>query len=451
MAIVFNAPQDRFGIQSAGSALAQALMQNAADRNQLNSTLQRDLFLDQLQTQRDLRGQEALLGKEQRQLALRQQFGTLLGDALSVAYDMNSTPEQKNAALSGYIQAGGDIKDVQQAYKALNQQNETTSLLSQLGIQPQGVNPQAISQNQNMQLQQQQQIAPGSIDINTQASVQGNNFYDSIDENTALTLSASPNPQLAAIGKAAVESKKLQQSRFDSDRKFQSKQSESYVKEISGIRQSLRNKEFALRNLDAALAQGNTGALLIDNISRIFGRPELLSQSGAQQLGATKELLVSNIGRVGARPNQWIEQQIASALPDLGKSLIANQTLAEGIRGEIELGRARVEIFDRLAEQDRAQKGAVQGDIDSRVDKELAPVAKQIEDRAAYKIRELFEQEKGATYLRDNLMKKVPEGTPLTKNMYIILKQKYGNGPQAIDNAKKLGYTVYTSETVGGS
>jgi len=437
MAIVFNAPQDRFGIQGAGSVLAQALMQNAQDRNQLSSTLQRDLFLDQLQTQRDLRKEQGLIGQEQRQLDLRQKFGNLLGDALSVAYDPSTTPQQKNAALSNYVQSGGDLKDVAQAYKSLSQENQTSGLLQQLGI-----NPNAVTANQNAQVQARQQLQPGLVDINAQETVSNGNFYDSIDENTAIALSASANPQLASIGKAVVESKKLNQSRFDADRKYETGLAAPFLKQVDDTRQALRNKEFALRNLDAALSEGNTGGFTINNISRIFGRPELLSQSGAQLLGSVKELLVSNIGRVGARPNQWVEQQIASALPDLGKSPVANQTLAAAVRGEVELARARSEIADRIIQEDRDKYGYVKGDISSRVDKELDPIAEKIELNAAYKMRELFEQEKGAYTLRKDVLKKVPEGTPLTKNMYLIFKEKYGNPSQAIDNAKKLGYTI---------
>ena len=66
-------------------------------------------------------------------------------------------------------------------------------------------------------------------------------------------------------------------------------------------------------------------------------------------------------------------------------------------------------------------------------------------------MRELFEQEKGANSIRKELMQKVPQGTPLTKNTYLLFKQKYGDSAQAIDNAKKLGYTIFTSETVSGA
>jgi hypothetical protein len=442
MAIVFDSPKDRFGIQAAGSALAEALMQNALERNQLNAGMQRDLFQDQLATNRQQLAQ-------QRQLELQQRFGPLLGETLSIAYDSNSTPQQKSAALQGYLSAGGQLSDVQAAYKDLAQQNQTQGILNQLGIGG-GMNPQLIQQNQNSQLQAAQQMGrPEVIDVNRRETIENGNFFETIDENTAIALSASPNPQLAGIGKAAVEAKKLQQSRFEADRKYESQRSLPYLRQIDDQRAAVENKLRAAQQLDAALAEGDTGGFSVNNIARIFGRPELLNQSGAQLVGAVKELLVSNIGRVGSRPNQWIEQQISLALPDLGKSKVANQTLAEAVKGEVELANKRIQLTDQISAQDQQQLGYVKGDIASRVDQAIKPYADQINKRAAYRMRELYEEEKGVSYLRKNLMKKVPEGTPITKSMARLFMEKYNNNAaQAIDNAKKLGYTVYSTAEV---
>lgn len=435
MAITFNSPDDRFGIRGAGSILANALMQNAND----NSLIQRDLFQDQLASRRQ---QEMQL----RQLEMQQRFGPLLGQTLSTAYDANSTPEQKNQALQGYLSAGGQLSDIQSAYKDLSQQNQTQGLLRQLGINT-GMNSQAIQANQNSQLQANQQMGGGEVvDVNQRETVQNGNFYETIDDNTAFALSSSPNPQLANIGKAVIEAKKLKQAQFNADRNFETKESSPYLKQINDQRAAVENKSRALQQLDIALDQGETGGFSINNIARIFGRPELLDQSAAQQLGAVKELLVSNIGRVGSRPNQWVEQQIASALPDLGKSKIANQTLSEAVRGEVEMAKRRIELTDQLAAQDREKLGYVKGDIAARVDSAIKPFADKINSQTGYRMRELFEQEKGVNYLRKNSMKKVVEGTPLTKQMYQILKEKYKDPAQLIDNAKKLGYTIQTGE-----
>lgn len=436
MAIVFNAPQDQYGLQTAGSALAQALMQNATERNQFSNTLQRDLLLNQLQQQNNFQNQS-------QQSILQSQFGPLLGNALSVAYDPNTSIQQKNSALAEYIAAGGKVSDVSNAYKALSEQTQIDQVSNLL-------NP--IQVNRNTSVTTADVNGNPMVDVNRQATVQNGNFYETIDDNTAFELASSPNKNIAAIGKAAIESKKLSQSRFEADRKYEAAQANPYLKQIDDQRQALRNKELAANNLQIALEEGKTGGFSIDNISRIFGRPELLSQSGAQLLSSVKELLVSNIGRVGARPNQWIEQQIASALPDLGKSKIANQTLASAIQGEIQLARERINLTDQLAEKDRQQYGYVKGDIASRVDKALDPIAKKIELDTAYKMRELFEQETGANTLRKRLMTKVPFGTPLTRNNYLLFKQKYnGDSSQAIDNAKKLGYTIFTSDDVVGA
>ena len=260
MPITFNSPQDQYGLQAAGSILADTLIQNAQQRNLTQS-------------------------RNQQQSALAQ--------ALSIAYDPSSTPQEKNLALTQYVSSGGNVSDISSAYKALTEQNQMEKLFSQVGI---NLNPQGSTRLPQNGMAQNIEMG----DVNQQETVKRGNFYETIDDNTAFALASSPNKQVASIGKAAVEAKKLDQSRFDADRKFESTQSTPFLKEVNDQRQALRNKEFASENLGAAISEGNTGLFSIDNISRIFGRPELLSQSGAQLLGSVKELLVSNISRVGA-------------------------------------------------------------------------------------------------------------------------------------------------------
>lgn len=440
MAITFNSLQDPFGLQSAGSVLAQALLNNSQQARQQQNLLQRDFLQNALSNQNQQQSQ-------QQALALKQKFGPLLGETLSIAYDTTSTPEQKSQALQGYLAAGGNLSDVQAAYKDLSQQNQTMGLLNQLGINTNQnnaqINPQSIMQNQSAQVQANQQMQPQEVvDVNRRETISNGNFYETIDDNTAFALSASNNPQLAGIGKAAVEAKKLQQQTFQADRKYNTERSKNFLNEIDSQRQAISNKERALQQLDSALESGETGGFSIDNIARIFGRPELLSQSGAQLIASVKELLISNVGRVGTRPNQWIEQQIALALPDLGKSNIANKTLGEAIRGEIQLSRERIRLADQIAKEDIDKYGYERADIARRVDEALIPIQEKINDNSAYRLRELYEQEKGSSFLRKNSMKKVVEGTPLTKEMYQILKEKYQSPEQVIDNARKLGYTI---------
>lgn len=440
MAITFDSPQDPFGFQAAGSILAKALMQNGQQQKQNNFNLQRDLLQNEFQIEKDLRNQQSLMDKEARELALKQKFGPLLGDTLSVAYDPNASAQQKSMALSSYLSAGGNISEVTAAYKQLAQESQTASLLSQFGINPiQNQNnltsPVAISQNQHSQMQAGQELTP-----------QTSSLFEQIPEQAAIAMAASPNQSVNSIGKAVIEAKKWQQSRFESDRKYETQFALPYLKQIDDQRAAVENKLRASEQLQQAIAQGDSGMFSVNNIARIFNRPELLNASGAQLTSAVKELLVSNIGRVGSRPNQWIEQQISLALPDLGKSPIANGVLAEGVKGEVELANQRIQLTDQLAAEDRAKYGYVKGDIASRVDKAIKPYADQINKKAAYRMRELFEQEKGTTYLKKNMMQKVVDGTPITRSMARLFMEKYKDPQKAFDNAQKLGYTIYTNE-----
>lgn len=425
MGFQFNSPQDRFGLVSAGSLLAQTLLNNATQKNQNQFTLQRDAFQDQLQGKRDLQ-------KEQRNLALKQQFGDLLGGVLTVAYDPETDPNQKLKALQSYVSAGGNISDVQNAYKQIGEQTSTQALFNQLGIGQNQAQASNVLQDQMSQNKINQSATP----------------LANIPENALVAAASSTNRNVSNFGKAALEAKKIENTNFQAERKYQSQRSIPFLKEIDNQRMAIRNKNFALSELDAAIANKETGGFTFNNLARIFDRPELLTASGAQLISAAKELLVSNIGRLGPRPNQWVEQQVSLAIPDLGKSPTANAVLSEGIRGQVKLDSERVRLVDEFAAQDEKELGYVRGDIASRVDKAMEPYAEKVQRQAAYRIREIFEEEKGISKLKKNLMKKVPSGTPLTRVMAKLFYQQYQDSAKAIENAKKLGYTIYSNEEV---
>lgn len=161
--------------------------------------------------------------------------------------------------------------------------------------------------------------------------------------------------------------------------------------ELNQMRKNIPLQEQAI--VDIQEAAPNVSAL--DYFADITGFEPLRSAEGAKLKTGIKDFFLSDLTRVGARPNQWIEQQLADALPKIGRSAEANLITAEGLKFKLDLAKKRIETIDKLAEQDREKFGFVKGDIDSRAYDEIKKFAinrqKQLQDN----IKKIKAQNKG--------------------------------------------------------
>jgi len=150
-------------------------------------------------------------------------------------------------------------------------------------------------------------------------------------------------------------------------RKEESEISKPILLELNQARKNIPLQEQAIEDIENA--SPDVGAL--DFIADVTGFEPLRSSSGAKLKTAIKDFFLSDLTRAGARPNMWIEQQLADALPKIGRSKEANLITAAGMRFKVDLAKKRIETIDNLAEQDREKFGYVRGDIDSRASKEM--------------------------------------------------------------------------------
>ncbi len=114
-----------------------------------------------------------------------------------------------------------------------------------------------------------------------------------------------------------------------------------------------------------------------DYAAELTGFEPFRTAKGAELKTALKDFFLSDLTRAGSRPNQWIEQQLADALPKIGRSPEANGIVAEGMKFKVNVAKKRIEILDDLAESDRNKFGFVKPDIDSRAYKLLKPYVDQ--------------------------------------------------------------------------
>lgn len=265
--------------------------------------------------------------------------------------------------------------------------------------------------------------------------------------NEEISLLGAYDPNLARI---AQSEKKQNLKTFENERKYHTQVSDKYIENINNKREALPQKTRALKFARDAIESGEVGAFSLSRLGESIGGPigdALQSAKGAQLVTASKENLLGNLGRVSARAqNRWMEERINSMFGKVGQTEEANLSAQELLEGETLLEKANIAISDSLVDQDVEEtgKGELSGyakrDIQKRVSKTLEPIDDIIQERTSYRLREIYEQEKGMDKLREEVGKKVPKGTPLTLSMRNLYRRKFGDKYEEV--AKKNGFTI---------
>lgn len=215
-------------------------------------------------------------------------------------------------------------------------------------------------------------------------------------------------------------------------RKEHTKISDPILLELNQVRKNIPLQEQAIQ--DITEASSDVGWR--DYLAELSGIEPLRSAEGVKLKTAIKEFFLSDLTRAGARPNQWIEQQLADALPKIGRSPEANLINAEGMKFKVDLAKKRLEIIDELALADREKYGYVRGDIDSRAYKLLAPYAKMRQ-------KELYDNIKAIKFAEKGIKSKKQDESGNEKE-YIRMKSPTGEmfDIQAgdVDEALEAGY-----------
>lgn len=161
--------------------------------------------------------------------------------------------------------------------------------------------------------------------------------------------------------------------------------------EMNQIRKNIPLQEQAIADIKEAAPSVSA----LDYFADVTGFEPLRSAQGAKLKTGIKDFFLSDLTRVGARPNQWIEQQLADALPKIGRSAEANLITAEGLQFKLDLAKKRIEEIDKLAEEDRKKYGFVKGDIDSRAFREIKKYAIDRQKQLQDDIKKIKAQNKG--------------------------------------------------------
>lgn len=243
----------------------------------------------------------------------------------------------------------------------------------------------------------------------------------------------------------ALRQEDKKEKKFQTERQYHSSYSKEHEKQADVLRESIPKKKMALDFARNALETGDLGYFSLDKLADVTGIDLFRTAKGAQLATASKENLLNNMGRVSARAqNIWFEQRLNSMFPKIGQSKEANLTVQEMLEGEVALDNAYLTEYDRVKKEDEDNYGFVKKDASERARSNIKPFEKQILARTSYRMKEVEEQEKGLSRLKQEVGKNVAKGTPLTLAMAKLYKEKFGD--KALDVAEKNGYKIPTIE-----
>ena len=162
-------------------------------------------------------------------------------------------------------------------------------------------------------------------------------------------------------------------------RKSDIKRSDKYLDEINKERDTNQRSKSSLNTIEQALEKKDLSFFSPDNLKSMVGFGRWISPEGAILNTASKEFFLSDMERIMGRPNQFLEKILSNALPQLGKSNEANQTIVEFYKNAIDIQEEKINITDRLEDYYRDKMGYVPGNIGRLVNAELKPYTQQKE------------------------------------------------------------------------
>lgn len=233
---------------------------------------------------------------------------------------------------------------------------------------------------------------------------------------------------------------------FYKDRSYHGEEAKKAKDKVSKLQENLPKTKMALDMALDAVKSKEVGAFSLNNLSERLGIDELKTAKGVQLITAGKENLIGNLSSVSARAqNLWIEQRFSSMFPKIGQSEESNETIESMLRANYELDELYVKKFNELAEEDEKKFGYIKGDIDRRVNSSIKPEQEKILKKVSFNTRMIYEREKGADWMRDQVNKKPTPGTVLTPQMVKIMAEHFkGDLKKVLNHAEKLGYEIPT-------
>ena len=208
---------------------------------------------------------------------------------------------------------------------------------------------------------------------------------------------------------------------------------------IDTVRSGIRRKIAAQDEMGKLISSGEISGVMPWLIDK-FGIDPLMKPDSAAFKVALKENFLGNIGRVGSRPNQWIETQLMSMAPAIGRSEEANLLALEALKGDTAVDQKEIQLMDELSNKYPNEPEKILKEKNRLLD----DFALEQQKKTSYNMQSVKEQiQKKNDPRAFNSLRKVTPGTPLTiEKAKVILDAFKGDKQKAINAAKQLGYSI---------
>ena len=294
----------------------------------------------------------------------------------------------------------------------------------------------------------QQQTQPQSNDLLANNRPSKNNGVgldiNKLNTNQLLNIQQFDKPLFDSIQKLKEEESK----NFIADREYHTKQAQPSIDEANALRTSIRKSKEDINLAKLAVENGDLGAFTGSHLADLTGNKAFQSYEGAMLEAATKNYLLNNISRVQGRPNMWLEQQISGMFAKPGRSKQGNLAILDFLEYELDRDSKYLKEFDSLSEESEKLNGYVTSQVAKKAARAIEPYEEQQQKRLMYKLQERKEVDEGPLAMYQ--FKKVTKGTPLTKEKATAIKQHFkGDSEKANAFAKKLGYVILPMQSTG--
>lgn len=255
-------------------------------------------------------------------------------------------------------------------------------------------------------------------------------------------LTGHPDREVSEPAKAILKGRQdetdLKQKKNENWTKFGMERAKKVLDKAEDIAQTLPVKNTALKLMVDSIANKNLSFFSPDNLAEITGVEAFRSPEGALFKTAAKEYFLGNISRAGARPNQWIEQQISDMMTKIGRSTVANLSVARALQNEIALDQERVRLTEEIFNQLRSEDKDV-GELGPMINNRLSKFAEQKQNELYNDLRAIKAIGEG----KPQKFHKVTQGTKISDYMVEALLNAFNNDPdKALQEATKLGYSI---------
>lgn len=299
-----------------------------------------------------------VLGPGREKISFGQQLSAGIGNALGMGQQLMQEHQQKEAMrqlglpenLSPDLQkvALAEMLRSQGKEKLLGQKQQLLQDLFGGQGQPQRGIGQQLAAGEPEQTQMAQGFDPTQI---TDEKIIQAELVDPQLANLMRGLKDTAIREQSAQKKREFEREKFEYGK--TAEKEKSKKAETFainkplINELNEIRKNIPLQEQAIADIESAAP----GVGIRDYLADTFGIEPLRSSEGVKLKTAVKDFFLSDLTRAGARPNQWIEMQLADALPKTGRDPASNLITAAGMKFKVDLAKERARLLDDLSEK----------------------------------------------------------------------------------------------------